>query len=159
MRNRRHLLLIVALAGLLAIGFAGASCKKIKHGLGIGTTVSEAEEGTPEGTLHQAMTAALDKDAERGWRAFRKLLHSEEHNNIALRDWETLRFKRMRKQVHLYVSSEDPVTFEVRRIEERPNGAQRVFIYNSGNPENPTPCQLLIDEKQGGRWRIKYCSL
>ena len=158
MRNRRHLL-ILALAGLLAIGFAGASCQKIKHAVGISTTVKEAEEGTPEGTIHHAMTAALDSDAERGWRAFRKLLHTDEHNAIALRDWETLRFKRMRDQVHLYVTDKDPVTFEVTNIEERDNGAMKVFVYNSGNPENATPCHLKIDEKQGGRWRITNCSL
>lgn len=158
MTNRRSLL-ILALASLLAIAVWSGSCSKIKGALGVKTSVSESSDDTPEGVIHAALVAGADADVERGWRAFRKLLHSEERNTIALRDWERLRYPRMRKKIDLFLTSRDPITYEYSRIQERDNGAMKVFVVNSGNPDNPTPCHVKRDPKQSDRWRITNCSL
>ncbi len=156
MTRRRILLIFVT---LIAVAFTSGSCRKIKSKLGITETVVEPADGSPEKVLQDAMKAALTDKEDAGWRKFRKLLHTDERSQRALAEWRQLRFASFRRKVKLYVRDAEKVSYEIVRVDERPNGSLKYFIENTGNPDNPTPCTLIKDMAADGAWRIRSCSL
>lgn len=151
-----RLLRTLALVLLLSLALPG--CQWLKLKLGIGYDVIEATVGTPEATIQQALKAALEPDAKKGWIAFRGLLHSDQQNVGSLKSWESMKYSEMRQKVRYYVTNVASTGFTVKQWNEEDAGAVSVFIENLRS-DMPTPCTLMKDPKQADAWRITRCSL
>jgi len=153
---RKRLLILLAL--LLAAGFVAEGCRKLQTRLGIGYDVTAPEEGTPEKVLQDALRAAADPDAEKGWQAFMRLLHSDERSPNSLSNWEGMTFSRMRRQVKHYLKDEAKFAFEIKDVRDLDDGGIKYFLFTSKS-DMPTPCTLRPDKVANNQWRISGCSL
>lgn len=122
----------------------------------IGITVDQPEPETAEWVLKQALLAASDKDEQRGWDNFQKMLHSSERTTNALRGWYQGNWPRMRKQAPLYLDSEGRFVLRDLRVQQN-EGVD--FFVESKIRDLPTPCSVYIDHNNNNVWRIKRCSL
>ena len=127
----------------------------------LGITVSDPEVESAEWVLMQAIKAAQDKDKERGWEKFQRLLHTSERSNNALQGWLRSGWPRLRRQVDDYVDEDG--SFRIVDLKKMDTSTGKLagidFYIVSHKKENPTPCAVYIDQKKGNRWRIRRCSL
>ncbi len=127
----------------------------------LGITVSDPEVETAEWVLMQAVEAAQDKNAERGWEKFQRLLHTSERSTNALQGWLRGGWPRLRRQVDDYIA--DDGSFRIVDLKKMDTSTGELagidFYIESRKKENPTPCAVYIDKKKGNRWRIRRCSL
>lgn len=157
---RRLALVFSALAALLLVVSATSGCQKIRMQFQLKTTVSEADPGTPEWLILEAISAAQEPDEPTGWKRFKALLHSHELESLAnTKEWRTLRYASFRRKVYLYTEDDSKPTYQLRYYDEQDDGALRYFIENEGNPEMPAPCRFRKDPKADHAWRIYNCSL
>lgn len=162
----RGRLVTVALAVAMVLGLSG--CDSIKMTVDkirmktIGITVSNPDNGSAEWVLMEAMEAARDKNAERGWERFQKILHSSERSPNALRSWYTGAWPRMRRQAMDYDINGDG-SFKIVNVKEMVKSIGGIagleFYIVSRKKEMPTPCAVYLDEEHGDAWRIRRCSL
>jgi hypothetical protein len=122
----------------------------------LGVTVSNPEPETAEWVIREALMAAKDKDEERGWERFQKVLHSQERTNNALKGWQQFGWPRLRRQVSLYLDDQD--RFVLRDFRTMQNDGIDFFIENRER-DLPTPCSVYLDFANNKHWRIKRCSL
>lgn len=153
--NARRLALIAALALLMV---APTGCKQIKMKLGMGYEVTDPAAGSPEHVIQQALDAGRNDNATKGWRAFMKLLHTDQHNPASLKSWETMKYASMRRKVDHFIVNEVGPSFKVMRIREEDNGSITYFLFTP-NSDMPTPCTVKPDPQQADAWRITRCSL
>ncbi len=162
------LLLIAALA-LPGCEMVGETIDKIRVKV-IGITVCEPERESAEWVIKRALDAATDKNAERGWNRFQKVLHTSEQTPNALRGWYGMGWKRMRRQAKDYLDEDGCFTIvdfkkmmSSRLYKTSTGREQRVqgidYYVESYKKEMPTPCAVYIDDDKDGKWRIKRCSL
>ncbi len=127
----------------------------------LGITVCEPERETAEWVLKRALDAATEKNADRGWERFQKMLHSSEQSPNALRGWYTMGWKRMRRQAKDYLDPDG--CFKIVDFKKVMSSRQLLvgvdYYIESHKKEMPTPCAVYIDEEKGGKWRIRRCSL
>ncbi|MCO4760071.1 MAG: hypothetical protein KC502_01090 [Myxococcales bacterium] len=163
---RRSFVQRVALILVLSFGLAGCDAlkmtvDKVRMKL-IGITVTDPERESAEWVLMQAIEAAADKNAERGWEKFQKVLHTSERSPNALRSWYTGAWPRMRRQVSDYDINGDG-SFKIVNVKEmvKSSGgtAGLEFYIVSRKKEMPTPCAVYLDENHDDKWRIRRCSL
>ena len=149
------------LALLLSLS-ALSGCKKIKLYMGWGYVVTEAdlEEESPQWVVYQVLKAASMEDFDEAWGAYQKFLHSDEYNsNVAMKEWETLRLPTLRRKVKCFLRPDDgdgdPYTYQVmeEKIQREDYMQLRVKCKTT---DMPTPCHLVQDPEQGGKWRIKW---
>ena len=109
--------------------------------------------------MFEALEAAIQKDEEKAWEAFRGLLHSRQLSSpVSERAWQTMNFPTFRRKVRLYLEDDASPVYELAYTEEVPPNGIKLFIANEKS-EIPTPCTLKPDASQGGAWRITICSL
>ena len=133
-------------------------CQLVKLKLGIGYDVAVAAPGSPERVLQDALKAALEPDAEKGWVEFLKLLHTEQKDKGSLEAWKSLKFREMRKKATNYITNVATSGFTVKRIREEDDGNVSYFLL-SPKTDMPTPCTVKPDPEQSNAWRITRCSL
>lgn len=161
--------MFVTLFGMLMATLLLASgCDSLKSTLDkarmklVGVTVTNPERESAEWVLKQAIEAARDKNAERGWEKFQKILHSSEQSPNALRGWYTGAWKRLGRQVEDYIL-EDGVSFKIVDYKEVMSSTGQLvgldYYIVSRKKEMPTPCAVYRDDEKGGKWRIRRCSL
>ena len=81
---------------------------------GITTTIDDTDPGTPEAVLYDALTAALEKDEAKGWKAFRSLLHSEQLSSaISEKTWRTMNFSTLRRKARLYLEDDGKPSYQL----------------------------------------------
>lgn len=147
--------------GCLVVAIAlGAGCQQARKLSGVRTAVSNPAPESPEGIVHLAIKAAMDKDEEAGWAKFRALLHSKQLTSPASeRNWRTMNYSTLRRKVKLYLEDDSTPTYQLCYSEEPRAGTVKVFIANEKNPDNCTPCQVEKDPAAGNAWRIMLCSM
>lgn len=148
----------VAVTLLVALALTTGACRTIKNKLGISETVTDPAEGTPEKVIQDVLRAGLEKDPETGWKMFAKLLHSDQRTSAALQQWRAFNYQALRKKVELFIQDRDKVSYAIERVDEEDDGSLTFFLSNSKS-DMPTPCNVIQDEKQGGEWKVKRCSL
>ncbi len=156
----------IALAVMLALTLGG--CQSIKLTVDkirmktIGITVCDPEKGSAEWVLNEALEAARDDNAERGWERFQKVLHSSERSPNALRSWYTGAWPRMRRQANDYNIDNDGC-FKIINLKEMVKSIGGIagleFYIVSKKKEMPTPCAVYLDEEHNDAWRVRRCSL
>ncbi len=155
-----------ALLVIMAVGIAGCDAlrmtvDKIRMKT-IGIEVCEPDKESAEWVLMEAMEAARDKNEERGWERFQKVLHSSERSPNALRSWYTGAWPRMRRQIKHYDLNGDGC-FKMVNLKEMVRGtggtAGYEYYITSKIKEMPTPCAVYLDDENGNKWRIRRCSL
>jgi len=147
----------LALIGLLAL-LALPGCQFLRLKLGFGYGVDVAVAGTPEAVIQDALKAAIEPDAEKGWVEFLKLLHTEQKDKGSLESWKGLKFREMRKKATNYVTNVATTGFTVKRVREEDDGNVSYFLH-SPKTDMPTPCTVKPDPEQSNAWRITRCSL
>lgn len=148
--------LALAVACLLVLS---AGCQDVRRMAGITTTIDNPEAGTPEAVLYDALTAALDADEAKGWKAFRALLHSEQLSSaISEKTWRTMNFSTLRRKARLYLEDDGKPTYKLAYTEDVAPSSIKLFIFNEKS-EVPTPCTLKPDAAHNNAWRISLCSL
>ena len=152
--TRTSRLVLVGLLALLAL----PGCQFLRLKLGFGYTVDVAAPDTPERVLQDALKAALEPDAEKGWLEFLKLLHTEQKDKGSLEAWKSLKFREMRKKATNYITNVATSGFTVKRIREEDDGNVSYFLL-SPKTDMPTPCTVKPDPEQSNAWRITRCSL
>ena len=146
-------MIIRKLSLLLMLLVLAGGCKNLKYKLGFGS-VENPDPGTPEELIQKIFKAGLNPDKEAGWLQLKPLIHSSELKSIVnVKDWKRLRFRRLRKQVKLYVNDTSKVSFKIMRVKEWPDGTLEYFVHNSKS-DMPTPCTFKKDPANGGAWRI-----
>jgi len=156
----------LAIVLLLALTFS--ACQSIKLTIDkirmktIGITVIDPEPDSAEWVLMEALEAAKDDNAERGWERFQKVLHTSERSPNALRSWYTGAWPRMRRQADDYDINGDG-SFKIVNVKDMVKSigglAGLEFYIVSRKKEMPTPCAVYLDEEHGDAWRIRRCSL
>lgn len=150
----RYLTSILLIALMLT---AASGCRTIKYKMGISTTVETPEPGTPEATIQAALTTAMKLDEEAAWGEFRQLLHSNEIKSPqGEKEWRTLRWPRMRRQVQLFVVDPAKVSYKILNERVLDDGNIEIYLHNTQS-DLPTPCTVKKDID--GAWRITRCSL
>lgn len=159
----RRWLPLLAAALLLPLGgcdMVGKTIDKARMKL-FGITVTDPDPESAEWVLKQAIDAANDSNEERGWEQFQQVLHSEERTPNALRGWYDHAWKRMRRQAKDYVQEDG--SFKIVDFKEmmRSAGGTAGYEYfiESSKKQMPTPCAVYVDDGNGGKWRIRRCSL
>ncbi len=148
--------LAVMVAALL---LTSVGCQDVRRMAGITTTIDDPDPGTPEAVLYDALTAALDKDEAKGWKAFRSLLHSEQLSSaISEKTWRTMNFSTLRRKARLYLEDDGKPAYQLAYTEDVAPASLKLFIFNEKS-EVPTPCTLKPDPAQNNAWRISLCSL
>jgi hypothetical protein len=122
----------------------------------VGVTVDHPEAETAEWVLAEALQAAVDPDAEKGWERFQQVLHSQERTPAALASWQQFGWPRLRKQARHYLDEEG--RFVLRDFRNQQNEGIDFFLENRTR-ELPTPCSVYLDYANNKLWRIKRCSL
>ena len=154
-RTRTGLLAIVL---AIVVFVASPGCRTIKTNLGLGDEVSETVEGSPERALQEVLRAGMEKDYETGWQILKRQLCKEQRTKGSLATWKDTKYSSLRKKAKLYVVDDEKMSFVIQRVVDEDRGKVSYYLENSGNPENPTPCTLVQDE-EGGPWRVSRCSL
>ncbi len=150
--------LFVGVTIMFAVSLSG--CQLVRKKLGITTSVSDPDEGTPEAVVHEVMKAAMLDDAEKGFRAIKKLFHHKITSSKGdLRNWKNLYWpKNTRKKVRkgLFFDDDDEVVwqFAYKEGDGTTTVPLQLYVFNEGNPDLPTPCTLAQDDKADGEWRI-----
>lgn len=162
-RSVSPLMKVASLAVVLSLGgceMIGETWDKVILKV-FGLTVCEPERESAEWVLKRALDAAVEKDGEKGWEQFQKILHSSEQTPNALRGWYTMGWKRMRRQAKDYLDSDGCFKIvDFKKVMTSRNELAGVDYYvESHKKEMPTPCAVYIDEEKGDKWRIKRCSL
>ena len=159
--SRRVSLLLAVVLGLSGCDSLRFTIDKIRMKT-IGITVCEPTPQSAEWILKEAIEAASDKNEERGWERFQKVLHSSERSPNALRSWYTGAWPRMGRQVADYDLDGDGC-FKIVNVKEMQKSTGELagleFYIESRKKEMPTPCAVYLDEKMGDAWRIRRCSL
>lgn len=122
----------------------------------VGVTVDQPEAETAEWVLAEALHAAMEPDADKGWERFQKVLHSQERTPSALAGWQQFGWPRMRKQAKNYLDEDG--RFVLRDFRNQQNEGIDFFLENRTR-ELPTPCSVYLDYANNKLWRIKRCSL
>lgn len=122
----------------------------------LGITVCNPEPESAEWVLREALMAAAEKDEDKGWGRFQKILHTQERSTNALKGWLAGSFSRMRRQHHLYLDEQG--CFVLRDFRTLSNEGIDYFVGNRFR-DLPTPCSVYIDRDNNNLWRIKRCSL
>ena len=151
---RRMSIVTVAVCFCAAALLAHVGC-----GVFGGRTVDSPDEESPEWVVQQAIIAAMDTDANKGFARFKSMLHSMQKNAGSLQVYKSMKFPTMRRKVKLYLEDDTQPIYKIEKTEEPNDDELKIFLKNEGNPEHPTPCILKKDPKQGGKWRIQNCSL
>lgn len=155
---RRRGLLAAALALGLLCGLALSGCKtvdKIRMKT-LGVMVCEPAEETAEWVIMEALLAGKTDSREKGWERLQAVLHTSERSPAALRSWNEMVYPRLRRQADHYLDGDG--CFRLVNFREMQNGGIDFYV-ESHRKEMPTPCSVYADGGQGGRWRIKRCSL
>jgi hypothetical protein len=151
-RHLRVVVWVVLIGALLALG----GCRTILLFTGLGETIENAETGSPEAVLQDALAAALIQEEAASWRQFKGLIHPEQmKRNNQKKLWRTERFSRLRRQVDNYVIDKSIPSFKLVGYKELESGEHVLSIENSMS-ESGTPCTFALHE---GAFYIKSCSL
>ncbi len=146
-----HMMWIV-LACLLTVG----GCRKIKMMTGIGETIEQADTGSPEAVLQDAIVAAQIEDEGKAWRQYRALIHPNEVKRTNQKKlWRTDRFARFRRQIDNYLLDPSIPSFNLVGYKVLESG-EHVLQIESNKSETGTPCTFAEHE---GAFYIKSCSL
>ena len=163
-----RLLSIVAASFVIAVvTVASPGCEKVKKMLPA-STIDSPEPESPEWVVQQVLAAAMDPDENAAWARYRQLLHPKETiTTKRLMSWRQNNLNTLRRKWDLFVVNGDgdacrkakcdrkaakPV-YKKQYDEEYNRGeGLKVFVVNGGNPDNPTPCNLLRTKE--GKWRI-----
>lgn len=149
---------------VVGLGLALGGCQKVEDAwINVaGKKVSNPEKETEDWVLMEAMKAARNDNAERGWERFQKVLHTSERTPNALRGWYKDAWPRMRRQVSHY-DFDGKGSFEIVGVKTMSGSdgsvTGREYRIKSSKKQMPTPCAVYIDAEQGGAWRIRRCSL
>lgn len=122
----------------------------------VGVVVDQPEVESAEWVIKEALHAAAEPDAEKGWERFQKILHSNERTTNALNGWRQFGWPRMRRQAKLYLDEQGRFTLRDFKVQQN-EGID--FFIESKVRELPTPCSVYIDHANNKLWRIKRCSL
>lgn len=150
---RRWLVLLVCTSFGLLLGCEAVDKARMKL---VGVTVDQPEPETAEWVLAEALHAAVDPDADKGWERFQQVLHSQERSPAALASWQQFGWPRLRKQARNYLDEEG--RFVLRDFRNQQNEGIDFFLENRTR-ELPTPCSVYLDYANNKLWRIKRCSL
>ena len=151
-QHLRVLARILLIGALLALG----GCRMILLFTGLGETIEQAETGSPEAVLQDALAAALIEEEGAAWRQFKALIHPEQmERNNQKKLWRTDRFPRLRRQVDNYVLDKSIPSFNLVGYKELKSGEHVLSIENAKS-ESGTPCTFALHE---GAFYIKSCSL
>ncbi|HIA03701.1 MAG TPA: hypothetical protein EYN66_17645 [Myxococcales bacterium] len=145
----RRLILLLILLTLLT------GCRWLKLKMGIGYTVTNPEEESPQWVVQQVLKAAAKEPFSDAWRAYTQYLHSSEKDTrVGLKDWETLRFPALRRKHRCFLRDAGPFSYLVKEEREvRDDYVQlRVLCKTT---DTPTPCHLFKDPNANGKWRVK----
>ena len=155
---RRYLHRIALFAVVLFGVSTLTGCQLVRKKFGIMTEVVDPEEDTPEWVVQQVMEAAMVEDDEKAWRAMRKHLHSKIKSSKAdMKNWKSMYFPkntRLKVRKGLFFENDKKVIWKFAYKEETEDNRLRVFVYNEGNPELPSPCMLAQDAKNNDEWRV-----
>ena len=144
---------------LVALLVCTAGCQQVRRLAGIHTTVESPEAGSPEAVIFDALTAALEPDEAKGWKAFRELLHSDQLvSGISEKTWRTMNFSALRRKSRLYLEDDSLPTYKLAYTEDIAPAGLKLFIYNEKS-EVPTPCTVNPDPNHANAGRISICSL
>ncbi|GEM_PF-3591975 len=126
----------------------------------LGITVCEPARETAEWVLMKTLKAMQEKNDEKGWESFQKLLHSQERTVNSLRSWRQMTWRRMRKQKDHYLDEDGCYKIiQLRKLESSRGTLQGLEFYvESNKKEMGTPCSVYRDKDNKDRWRIKRCS-
>lgn len=149
---RARLLLAAVLVALVAVAGA-AGCQKIRSKIGMGTTISSPDPGTPEKVIQDVLKAARMSDEADGWVAFSMLLHSQESSSpAAMNEWQTMRFPTMRRKVDFLLVDKAALVYKL--MDKREEGKELKVYVNNSQSDMPTPCTLRRDPEQNNAWRV-----
>ena len=144
---------------LVAVLLCAAGCQQVRRLAGIHTTIDAPEPGTPEAVLFDALSAAIEPDEAKGWKAFRALLHSDQlASAISEKTWRTMNFSALRRKARLYLEDDGKPIYKLAYTEDIAPAGLKLFIYNEKS-EVPTPCTVNPDPQRANAWRISICSL
>lgn len=156
----RAALAIALLVGVGGCDIVGKTVDKARMKI-FGIVVTNPDPESAEWVIKQAIEAAMDSNEETGWERFQQTLHSEERTPNALRGWYEGGWKRMRRQAKDYVDPDG--SFKIVDFKEIMASAGGIagyeFYLESHRKEMPTPCAVYTDDDNGGKWRIRRCSL
>ena len=139
---------------LAAVVVLLVGCKWIGLKAGLGYTVTEPEEESPEWVVQQVLKAAAIEPFSDAWAEYSKYLHSDETGSpISLGQWETLRFTALRRKHKCYLedSAFSYTVMEELQLEE---DYMQIRV-KCKTSDVPTPCHLFKDKGNGGKWRVK----
>ena len=155
---RRHLIMIARVAVMLFIASSLSGCQMVRKKFGIVTEVQDPAEDSPEWVVQQVMEAAMIEDDDKAWRAMRKHLHSKIKSSKAdMKNWKSMYFPkntRLKVRKGLFFENDNKPIWKFAYKEETVDDRLRIFVYNEGNPDLPTPCMLAIDAKNNDEWRV-----
>ncbi len=167
--NGRHCCLTVATVLSCFIFLAPAGCQKIQKMLPA-TTVDTPDKESPEWVVQQVLKAAMDPNEPRAWAAYRQFLHPKGASTPrALAGWRSNNFPTLRRKWDLFVVNDDgdhcrgaatkcdptktkPHYKKDYDAEYNDGRGLKIFVVNKGNPDYPTPCNLL--KTNDGKWRV-----
>ena len=156
----RGLLAVSLLLGAGGCDIVGKTVDKARMKI-LGIVVTNPDPESAEWVIKEAIESAMDPNEEAGWERFQKTLHTEERTPNALRGWYEGGWKRMRRQAKDYVDQDG--SFKIVDFKEIMLSAGGVagyeFYLESHRKEMPTPCAVYTDDENGGKWRIRRCSL
>ena len=150
--SRHHALAALALILLLSSG-----CRQIREQLGIGEMIVEPEKESPEWVAQRVLAAATLEPFAKAWGEYSQFLHSSEQgSNVAMKEWETLRFPALRRKHKCFLQPEEgEFAYELMERKERKEDYLELRI-KCKTTEMPTPCHLKKDAEAGGKWRVVY---
>jgi hypothetical protein len=154
--KRSHRILIVLVLLALVLPTSGCSWARLKLGLGI--EITETEAGTPERIVQDALKAALDNNPKKGWSTFMGMLHTNQKNVGSLKSWEGMKYRDFRKKVTYYITDPGTTSYKLMRVRDEDDGGVSLYIQNIKS-DMPTPCTVRQDPDDGMQWRITRCSL
>ncbi len=145
--------IVLALALSCATG-----CQWIRTKMGMGWDVENPEKESPEWVIQRVLEAAGKEPFAAAWEEYSQYLHSEEQNSIvAMKEWETLRFPALRRKHECFLrpTDDDKYAYEVKEILDRRQDYLEYRV-SCKTTDMPTPCHLIQDPGQGGKWGVKY---
>jgi|GEM_PF-1529634 len=165
--RRRHLYLALAVLTSAFFLVAPSGCQKLKKMMPA-TTVDTPEKESPEWVVQQVLAAAMDPDEPRAWKKYRQFLHPRGGSTPrALSSWRQNNFSTLRRKWDLFVINEDGEhcrKAKCNRTKTKPHYKKdydadyndgkgiKIYVVNMGNPDMPTPCNLL--KTDDGKWRV-----
>ena len=157
MKNRR---LLAPLLLLAALSLTTGACKEIRKWLPA-TEVRQAEKGTPEALVMEALRAGqvCQKDGiEAGWAILRPILHSDLTSMRSSEEsFYSMNFPAYCRKVNLMLPEDGTLWYKLdywdseSKNEERD---RRLFVVTRGS-DMPAPFRINRDPKADGAWRVK----